>query len=218
MDPSGEYGRTPPQRRRMKADHREELILAAATEHFAEYGLGAGTTQLARSLHITQPLLYKYFPSKDALISRVYERLIDLDRRPDWKSYLADDTLSPDARLKRLYRDYHAMVLTRVHVRLFLFSGLGNGSVNARYFDSLSERMLQPVAHMLRRAFATGRGNAPLAAEELELVQSLHGAVYQIAFRQWVHGEQIQDAGALIDMKVDLFLSGAAAVLARPGR
>ena len=62
-------------RRRMAPDERERLILEEATRYFAEYGLGGGTLELARRLGITQPLLYKYFPTKNAMIEKVFDGL-----------------------------------------------------------------------------------------------------------------------------------------------
>jgi len=209
-----------PRQRRMKAPEREELILDEAAAYFAECGLAAGTIQLARRLHITQPLLYRYFPSKEVLIARVYDRQIEAVRRPDWNSHLEDPSRSMPDRLKGLYRDYHRVILTREHVRLFLFSGLANGAVNARYFAMLSERILRPIVAALRKDHAPHRMGMPVGPKELELAQSLHGAVYQIAFRQYVHDERIADPGALIDLKVDFFLDGARrafAGLAAPG-
>jgi len=42
------------------------------------------------------------------------------------------------------------------------------------------------------------------------MVQSLHGAIYHLAFRKWVHGESLSENWAkLIGEKIDLFLKGA---------
>src|SRR6185312_5879850 len=59
------------QRRLSPEDRRKEFV-AKATEFFAEEGFGGGTRALARRLGVTQPLLYRYFPSKDDLIKEVY--------------------------------------------------------------------------------------------------------------------------------------------------
>ena len=52
--------------RRLSPDDRRREFVAKATEFFAEEGFGGGTRDLARRLGVTQPLLYRYFPSKDA--------------------------------------------------------------------------------------------------------------------------------------------------------
>jgi AcrR family transcriptional regulator len=61
--------------RRLFPTDREKSIVAAATAFFAEHGLGGQTRELAAALRITQPLLYRYFSSKDALIEGVYQEV-----------------------------------------------------------------------------------------------------------------------------------------------
>ncbi|MDP1847003.1 MAG: helix-turn-helix domain-containing protein, partial [Solirubrobacteraceae bacterium] len=51
--------------RRLQRDERRELLLARATELFAQHGYeGLSMSQLAREAQISQALLYHYFPSK----------------------------------------------------------------------------------------------------------------------------------------------------------
>ncbi len=62
-----------PSRKRLPREERERLIVREAVAFFAEVGFDGQTRELARRIGITQPLLYRYFPSKDALIDRVYQ-------------------------------------------------------------------------------------------------------------------------------------------------
>lgn len=105
-------------RRRMAPEDREELILREATEYFAENGLNAGTIELAQRIGITQPLLYKYFPTNEALIERVYQRLIPQSWDPRWELLLEDEQVPLRQRLHEFYLEYATSVLTYVHVRL----------------------------------------------------------------------------------------------------
>jgi AcrR family transcriptional regulator len=207
----GASASAPPVTRRMPAKDREESILRGATTYFAENGLGAGTTELARRLHIAQPLLYRYFPSKDALVDGVYERLAPEHHwRQEWEQLLEDTTIPLRERLKRFYADYAVSVLTYEHVRLFLFSGLTKNVYNTRYYEQVTERILRRVALALRHEYGDG-SDGPVTPDELELAQSLHGAVYHIAFRRWVHSEEsLADLAELARGKVDVFLDGAA--------
>ena len=43
---------------------RERQIVEGAVAYFAEVGLDGQTRELARRLGITQPLLFRYFPTK----------------------------------------------------------------------------------------------------------------------------------------------------------
>ncbi|MDP2330322.1 MAG: helix-turn-helix domain-containing protein, partial [Reyranella sp.] len=58
--------------KRLSPDDRRREFVAKATEFFSEEGFDGGTRDLARRLGVTQPLLYRYFPSKDDLIKEVY--------------------------------------------------------------------------------------------------------------------------------------------------
>lgn len=209
--PSGKReAATPPRRRRMSPDDRKMVILREARAYFAEKGLGAGTTELARRIGITQPLLYRYFPTKDALIDSVYEGLLPRDLFPNWETLLDDDSMPVRDRLKTFYCDYFTSVLTYEHVRLFLFSGLSNTSFNARYYKMLSERIFRRIALALRREYGGVEGAATATADELEMVQSLHATIYHTAYRQWVHGERLDgDIRELLSKKIDFCLDGA---------
>jgi AcrR family transcriptional regulator len=203
-------------RRRMPPRDREQLIVAEATRYFAEYGLNGGTIELARRIGMTQPLLYKYFRTKEALIERVYERLFPGHWNPQWEELLDDTGVPLRQRIKQFYTEYARVVLTYEHVRLFLFSGLSKFDYNARYYSILTERIFLRIARALRHEFAPVRSRKPISDEELELVQSLHAAIYHIAFRKFVHYSALRfEIGKLIEMKVDFFMDGAEASMSR---
>ena len=195
------------------------LILQEATRYFAESGFGGGTLELARRLGITQPLLYKYFPTKEAMIEKVFDGLFPGHWDPRWESLLDDATVPLCDRLKTFYKDYAKKVLTYEHVRLFLFSGLGHLSYNSRYYDILTERIFKRIARALRaehRPKGARPSAKPISIAELELVQSLHAAVYHVGFRQWIHNPPLrEDIDELIEFKVDLFIAGAGATMDR---
>jgi len=212
--------RPPPKlRQRMLPEQRERLILEEATRYFAEYGLNGGTLELARRLGITQPLLYKYFPTKEAMIEKVFDGLFPGHWDPRWEALLDDAALPLRARLKTFYKDYAKVVLTYEHVRLFLFSGLSHFTYNSRYYDILTERIFMRIARALRaehRQQGRRAPTGPVGIDELEIVQSLHAAVYHVGFRQWIHTPPLRvDTDRLIEFKVDLFLDGAAARIDR---
>ncbi len=63
-----------PAYRRLQRDERRELLLARATELFAEHGYdGLSMSQLARDAQISKALLYHYFPSKRRLFETALE-------------------------------------------------------------------------------------------------------------------------------------------------
>jgi AcrR family transcriptional regulator len=195
------------------------MIIAAARRHFADHGLTGSTTELARRLGITQPLLYRYFPTKDALIARVFESLFPEDKSPEWEALLGDAAIPLRNRLKRFYTEFSHHVFTYEHVRLFLFSGLAKYEYNALYYDLLTKRLFHRIALALRQHFAVEGARdelLPVSAAELELVQNLHATIYHVSFRRWVHTPGLTgDIDRLIEFKVDSFLDGAAATVER---
>ncbi len=62
----------------MTNEDRRELILKAARELFARTGLeGARTAQLAKAAGVSERLLYKHFPSKEALHEAALKSMVD---------------------------------------------------------------------------------------------------------------------------------------------
>ena len=62
-------------RRRLSPTVREQQIVDEAIQFFAEVGFGGRTRELAKRIGITQPLLYRYFPTKEELIDRVFDEV-----------------------------------------------------------------------------------------------------------------------------------------------
>ena len=59
-------------KQRLTRDERYETIIAAARTVFARHGFhGAGTAEIARTAGCSEPMLYKHFPSKQALFAAV---------------------------------------------------------------------------------------------------------------------------------------------------
>ena len=59
-------------RQRLTREERHQTILAAARTVFARHGFhGAGTAEIARVAGCSEPMLYKHFPSKQALFAAV---------------------------------------------------------------------------------------------------------------------------------------------------
>src|SRR6516225_11157133 len=60
---------------RMSAEERREMVLEAAVAEFALHGLaGTSTEDVARSAGISQPYLFRLFPTKKALFLALVER------------------------------------------------------------------------------------------------------------------------------------------------
>ena len=67
-----------PKQRRLPAAERRAELLAAALPCFARRGyVGTGTRDLARAAGVTEPILYRHFPSKAGLFHAVLEQAAD---------------------------------------------------------------------------------------------------------------------------------------------
>ena len=68
--------------RRLLPGEREKLIVGEAIRFFSEAGFSGQTRELSRRLGITQPLLYRYFPSKRALMDHLRAYLRAWNQNP----------------------------------------------------------------------------------------------------------------------------------------
>lgn len=137
--------------RRLTPEARERQIVEKAVEHFATHGFSGSTRELARQIGVTQPLLYRYFPSKEALIDRVYDEVYTWN--PDWEKLIADRTIPLQQRLVAFYRSYAQTILRRAWIRTFIFAGLSREGFNTRYLSRLRERVFLPVLRELRHEY-----------------------------------------------------------------
>jgi AcrR family transcriptional regulator len=211
--------------RRLERAAREQLIVEGAIRFFAERGFEGQTRELAKRLGITQPLLYRYFPSKQELVERVYHEVFVRRWNPGWESLIGDRSLSLRERLRRFYGEYVRAIFSYEWVRIFMFAGLKGVNINRRYLRVVRERLFLPLCRELRsQERLPSPEEAPITDGEVEMFWRLHGGFYYMAIRKWVYHLPIPaDLGPLIEQGVDLFLGGApvvarACVEAAPGR
>ena len=201
--------------RRLAPAVRENLIVQKAIQHFATHGFSGSTRELARQLDVTQPLLYRYFPSKEALIDRVYEEVYQWN--PAWEQIIKDRSVPLQERLVRFYKGYAQVILRREWIRIFVFAGLTREGINDRYLSKLRERVFLPVVAEIRHAHGLAPSSDDASREvELELIWSLHASIFYIGMRKWVYDLPVtQDIDELVERLVDAFLNGSPHVLAQ---
>lgn len=201
----------PTPRRRLKREDRDREIAQAAVAFFAEVGFDGDTRELARRLGVTQSLIFRYFPSKAALIERVYQEVYVGRWNPYWESIIADRTVSLEARLLRFYKDYARIALTYDWVRIFMFSGLRGENINARYLDFLRSRVLEPIAKELRAELGlAGVDEVPVTEEEVELIWGINARVFYLGQRLWIFNAPLSlDIDQIIDQTISSFLAGS---------
>lgn len=201
-------------KKRMDKDEREALILDEAVCFFAEHGFEGNTRDLAKRIGITQPLLYRYFPSKEQLIERVYDKVYVQRWNPKWEKLICDRKLPLDERLCLFYKEYARAVYDYVWVRIFVYSGLKGVDINDRYLAIIKDKVLEPVCRELRFEHGVAdHGDIPITEEELELAWGLHGSFFYRAIRRFVYNiEATVVTDEAIENDVHAFLHGVPAV------
>ncbi|SMP63356.1 TetR/AcrR family transcriptional regulator [Noviherbaspirillum suwonense] len=207
-----------PSRKRLSVEEREKQILASAIQFFSEHGLNGQMRVLAQQMGITHTLFYHYFPTKQALLDRVYYELFEGRWKPEWQTLLDDSALDPEEKLVRFYCDYAQTILTRDFVRIFIYSGLSDHYIPDRFFALLRTKLFPRLVRETRR-YRGITSRARPSVREIELLMGLHGGIFYTGVRRWIYGQEIPssardpDGIALITDRVRSYLLSAPAVL-----
>jgi len=173
---------------RLAPTDRSDLILKGAIGFFAKHGFSGQTRELAAELGISKGLLYRYFPSKDDLIDRIYDEMFVRRWDPEWDAMLVDRSQPLLARLKRFYVDYCKMLHDYEWVRIYLYSGLDGATIAQRFAKLVTGRIYEPIVGELRHEFGLpGLDAQPMTEPEAELMWALHGGLFYIGIRKWVY-------------------------------
>ena len=198
---------------RMSPDVRRRQILEKAADFFAEYGLTAQTRPLAAACGISQRLLYRYFPTKEALLDEVYRSTIVGPFKAVWFAELVDRQVPLERRLFRFYCDYFATIFTRRWLRLFMYSSLADVGMAPNYTSAmvlqLLETIIAEVGHEQKIAIPADKDL------QHEIAWTLHGALSHYAIRRHLYGfAQPVAEERVIAIHVAQFLGGFRAAIA----
>lgn len=194
--------------RRLSADDRRSEFVTKATELFADEGFGGGTRALARKLGVTQPLLYRYFPSKDELIREVYRKVYLGPLETGWEKLLCDRARPLRERLQEFYLTYTDAIFTRKWLRIYLYSGLKGLDINRWYVGMVKDKILTRIIKECRHDVGLTTQGKPSAAE-LELAWVFHGGIFYYGVRKYIYEAPVlEDKALMISDALDLFLAG----------
>ena len=186
-----------PARRRLSPADRERQIVTGAVTFFSEHGLDGQLRDLAKQLGITHTLLYHYFPTKQALIERVYTEMFEGRWKPEWEALLDDKKLDVPTKLTRFYSDYAKVILQADWVRIFVFSGLSDRYITDRYFALLREKLFPRLVRETRKYRGVVSRSKP-SGRELELLLGLHGNIFYMGIRRWIYGQAVHDMQSVV--------------------
>lgn len=199
-----------PAKLRLAPGDRERQIVEGAIAYFSEVGFSGQTRELAKRLGVTQPLLYRYFPNKQALVERVYQTVFEGRWNPAWIPLLQDRTLPLRDRLVEFYRQYAAATYRPEWIRIYMYAGLSDPTLNRRYIQLVRRQLMPVYCRELRHECGLPDTDAEVAEEEIEFVWSLHGGIFYMAMREHVYKTKIHvDFIEHVGFAVENFLAGA---------
>lgn len=198
-------------KRRLTPSDREEEIVDEAIQFFAEFGFSGRTRDLAKRIGITQPLIYRYFPTKDDLIERVFKEVYLNWIEPEWSVKLKDRSIPLEQRLVEYYTAYSKVVHQYEWIRIYMFSGLMGNSMNRRYIRIVEDEFLKPICEEIRVECGLPTAKEkPISPLELERIWVLHGGLFYYAIRKNIyHSKVYYDFEAIASSSIKVMLEGA---------
>ena len=197
-----------PRKKRLSSGERRQEFITKAVEFFSEEGFESSTRELARRLGVTQPLLYRYFPSKDDLIREVYQTVYLNRWKPEWDELLRDRSRPVRQRLQEFYEAYTDAIFTREWIRIYLFSGLKGVDINRWYVGLVDDRILKRVIAEYRHEAGLPEQAEP-SPTELELAWVMHGGIFYYGVRKYIYESPVlEDKSRMISDALDVFLAG----------
>jgi AcrR family transcriptional regulator len=202
--------------KRLSPEERRQEFVSKATEFFSEEGFGGGTRDLARRLGVTQPLLYRYFPSKDDLIKEVYRTVYLEPLDTGWEKLLADRSRPIRDRLREFYNGYTDVIFTRKWLRIYLYSGLKGLDINRWYVGVVRDKILTRIIKECRHEAGLPVQSKP-SASELEMAWVFHSGIFYYGVRKYIYESPVlEDKQQMINDALDAYLAGFERVFGAP--
>ena len=208
-DPGSAESPRRPYRRLAPADRRRQIV-EAAVGYFAEVGFEGATRGLAQRLGVTQPLIYRYFPSKDELIRAVYEEVYLGRWKGEWLDILRERDRPLRDRLVAFYARFTTVLFEPEWMRIYLFSGLRGLDINRWWITFLEEHILTRICEEVRRENGLpSPAEAPITPTEIDLYWLFHGGVFYYGMRQMLyHVTPHIPLEQFLALSIDAFLQG----------
>jgi AcrR family transcriptional regulator len=201
--PQKKAGRT----RRPPEARRREIVLKAA-EFFSRFGFDAGTRDFARYIGLSQPIIYRYFRTKQALIREVCKIVYLGVWKEHWDEILLDSRVPLRARLIEFYDQYTDVIMNSQWLRLYLLSGLRGIEITQLYIRMIEEKIIKRIVVECWKEHGLGRPEA-IPDADIETAWSLQGGVFYYGVRQFVYRVPVYATKRdMIAHAVDVFIAG----------
>ncbi|MBK5571538.1 TetR/AcrR family transcriptional regulator [Ensifer sp. SSB1] len=195
---------------RLKKEQRRSMLLDRAIELFAENGFEASTHKLADALGVTQPLIYRYFATKEKLLEAVYSSILEDHFSEEWTQLISDRARPLKERLIDFYKAFGRATRSRTWLRLYLYAGLKGRELNMKYIELLMTNIILVIAHEVRHELKLPDPmEVPIKAEELEVIWNLHNGLFYYGVRDLVFEvPDMPNYDLSVSRIITVFLSG----------
>jgi AcrR family transcriptional regulator len=194
---------------RMTAEDRRGQILRGAMELFAEKGFrGATTREIARHLGISEALMFKYFPSKEALYRAIIQKKTDGSEEmffPKEAIQAKDD--------RQVFRSVASYLISKnsedpTFMRLIQYGALEGHELSRIFFETHAMERTRLLSKYIRQRIKEKafKKVSPLLAARAFMGMILHYVQSQEIYemKKFFHFSQKK----VVDTFVDTFLNG----------
>jgi AcrR family transcriptional regulator len=195
-------------RHRLSLDARAGQIVKASMALFARKGFSGTTTrELAHAAGVSEALIFRLFPTKEALYSAIIQRKIaDITVSPD----PADPAAGAD---RAFFLRLAGTLLERIRrdttfLRLMLYSALEGHALSSMFYDAHVTRIIDRLRLRIRAGARAGRYRAmdPYLAARAFFGMLIQYALSQELFR--MNRKRGAPPARVAQTFVDLFFSG----------
>jgi len=159
---------------RADAARNRELILDAAMEVFAERGLDASTSEVARRAGVGEATLFRRFPHKQDLIDAVLERTMR-----EVNELLAECAADPDP-ARGLERFFFELLERKLQNDRAFFEAVHERCMTSTNFEDLRAEAFDLMTVILRRAQEAGAARTDLQPPDLFFLLLSAGATLRL--------------------------------------
>ena len=194
---------------RMAGGDRREQILHGAMELFAEKGFrGATTREIARHLGISEALMFKYFPSKEALYRAIIQK----------RMHGTEEMLFPKEAIdskddRQVFKSILSYLLRKntadpTFMRLLLYSALEGHDLSKMFFENHAMDHTKLLARYIQRRI---REDGFRKVDPLLTARAFIGMAIHYVMSQEIYGMKKLfhfSHHKVVETLVDLFLNG----------
>jgi AcrR family transcriptional regulator len=175
-------------KRNLPADERRRVLLDAAADLFSEKGLRITVQALADRVHVTQPLVHRYFPTKADLIAAICDRIQNAHWDPVWRQILTDRTRPLTQRIPDFYGRYLPHIYRDTWYRGFWYAALNDPTFAQTYLARATGELLTAMINEVRVHFLFPSVDIIRPFQrEIELVWGMHSTMIFAGIRRYVY-------------------------------